>query len=123
MNSDPDLKSQTEEVITDGPGKARKATIVTALIIIGIGVVLLLNQLGMFPPRFLFNFWPSILIVVGLAQMLIRQGRDRVAGAGLVLAGVLVQPCKLGQVRVEELWSLMIVFAVAVLLRYGLGGK
>ncbi|HEV2962179.1 MAG TPA: DUF5668 domain-containing protein [Candidatus Angelobacter sp.] len=116
MNSDSDLQSKREEVITDGFADVRKGTIVTALIIIGVGVVLLLNQLGLLPPRFLFNFWPSILIVAGLAQMLFRQGRERMSGAGLVLAGVLVQLSKLGLLRLQDMWPLFIIFAGAALL-------
>jgi predicted membrane protein len=116
MNSDSDLKTQREETVVDGLTEARKGTVVTALIIIGVGVVLLLNQLGMLPPRFLFTFWPSILIVFGLVQMLLRQGRDRVAGAGLALVGVLVQLSKLGLLRLEDCWPLLIIFAGAALL-------
>ncbi len=122
MNTDSDLNTKGEESM-NGPGNARKGAVVMALVIIGIGVVLLLNQLGMLPPRFLFTFWPMILVVVGLAQMLGRQGRERVSGAGLLLAGVLVQLSKLGILRLQDLWPLFIIFAGAALLWNTLRGK
>src|SRR5579859_3655234 len=116
MNTDSDLNTKGEETMVHGPGDARRGAVVTALVIIGVGVVLLLNQLGMLPPRFLFTFWPMILVVVGLAQMLGRQGSERMLGAGLLLAGVLVQLSKLGILRLHDLWPLFIIFAGAALL-------
>jgi len=49
------------------PGVARSDD--CRLIIIAVGAVLLLNQLGIFPHGIVVHFWPVALIVVGLIKI------------------------------------------------------
>ncbi|HEV2987832.1 MAG TPA: DUF5668 domain-containing protein [Candidatus Angelobacter sp.] len=118
MNPDSDLNTKREAAIEEGLAEARKGAVVAALIIICIGVVLLLNQLGVLPPGLLFIFWPSLLIVFGLGQMLVSQGWQRASGGALVLIGALIQLRKLGIIRfgLHDLWPLFIIAAGAALL-------
>jgi predicted membrane protein len=118
MNSDSDLKDRRDEAIADGLVESRKGTVATALVIIAVGVVLLLNQMGIFPPGFVFYFWPTIFILAGLAQMLVKRGMERLWGAGLVLLGVILELNKLGitHLRFHNLWPLFIIGAGVALL-------
>lgn len=66
----------------------RPGAIVGPLILIGLGTLFLLNNMGMdIPLRYLFrNFWPVILIVAGLAQI----AGAAVRGRGSVVGGAIV---------------------------------
>jgi predicted membrane protein len=118
MNSDTDLQNRRDEALPSGVPEARKGTIVTALVVIAVGVVLLLNQLGIFPPGFVFYFWPTIFILIGLAQMLLQRGMDRLWGGVLILVGVILELNKLGitHLTFRHLWPLFIIGAGVALL-------
>jgi len=89
------------------------------VIVILVGVILLLNQLGVFPRHVVIEFWPAVLIVVGLIKLVAgNDRRDRVVGSGLLVAGVLLQTNALGYTRFSwnEAWPLLIIFAGIMLL-------
>jgi hypothetical protein len=59
--------------------------IIPALIVIGIGVVFLLNNLNIFDMHDIWRFWPVILIAAGLAKMV-----DSPYNNGRLVGGVLI---------------------------------
>lgn len=106
--------------------KRANGTLLGGVIVILIGVVLLLNQLGMFPRHIVIEFWPAVLIVVGLIKLLAgNEGRDRVVGGALLAAGVILQTNALGYTRFtwNEVWPLLIIFAGVMLLVHAAAGK
>src|ERR1700694_2495621 len=125
MNADSDLQNRRNEASAAGIVEGRKGTIAIALVIIGTGVFLLLNQLDIFPPRFVFYFWPVILVLAGLVQILVGRGIERLRGIGLILAGVFIELHKLGipHFGLQDLWPLFIIAAGAALLRNTLREK
>lgn len=77
------------------PRRSRSQPIVVPLLLIGLGVVLLLNNLGYLPWYVwsaIWQFWPVALILLGLEVLITR----RVPWGVLVLAVVLVVVASLG---------------------------
>lgn len=97
------------------------APLVAGILIILLGVVLLLNQLGLLPHGMAVQFWPAALIVVGLIKLIAgNDRRDRVVGGALMCAGVLLQTNAMGYTHLtwNEVWPMLIIFAgVLVLVR------
>jgi predicted membrane protein len=92
--------------------EGRKGTVVTAIIVILVGVVLLLNQLGVLPPGFEFHFWPVVFVAFGLGQMLTsRQATNRLWGGLLVVVGIFLELNKLGvtHIGLKAIWPLLII--------------
>lgn len=125
MNSDSDQKTGREEWTATGLAPSREGAIVTSLLMIGVGVVLLLSQLGVLPATFLPTFWPAFLILAGLLQVALGAGGQRVFGACLALAGAFIQLKTLGVVHfsIWDLWPLFIVAAGVALLWNILQGR
>ena len=73
---------QTHE---DWRGKSPIPGILPALVVIGIGVLFLLNNLNIFFLRDVWRYWPGILIAVGLVKMV-----DSPSPSGLTTGGLLV---------------------------------
>lgn len=71
MNNKPPLQSPSQ--------------IILGVLVIGLGLVFLLDNLGFISVRYTFRFWPTILIIFGLLK--ISQSRTR---SGYVLGGILV---------------------------------
>ena len=59
--------------------------IVLGVIVIGLGLLFLLDNLGFISVRYTFRFWPTILIIFGLLK--ISQSHSR---SGYILGGVMV---------------------------------
>lgn len=59
--------------------------IILGVLVIGLGLVFLLDNLGFISVRYTFRFWPTLLIIFGLLK--ISQSRTR---SGYVLGGILV---------------------------------
>jgi len=73
---------QTHE---DWRGKSPIPGILPALVVIGIGVLFLLNNLNIFYAHEWWRYWPVLLIAAGLARMV-----DSPSSAGLMTGGILV---------------------------------
>jgi predicted membrane protein len=82
--------------------------LIGGVILIALGILFLLDNLGWFEAGDLFSYWPLILVAVGLSRLL---GRDRFGGAVLVIVGVLLQLHWLDiiSLRFEILWPLALV--------------
>jgi predicted membrane protein len=83
-----------------------------------VGVILLLDHLGLVAAGDLWRFWPMLMIVVGVIHM--TQAGKRAWGAFLVVAGALFQLDNLGIIRFRwaEFWPLAII-AAGVMMIWG----
>ena len=95
--------------------------IILGVLVIGLGLVFLLDNLGFISVRYTFRFWPTILIIFGLLK--ISQSRTR---SGYVLGGILVllgvtwtfRAMGLFHVSWNLLWPLVIIgVGIAVVTR------
>src|SRR5215470_382015 len=78
-------------------------------VILFIGVVLLLDHLGIISSAGLWRFWPMILVLAGIVNLL--DECRRIWGVCLLAAGVLLQLGQFGIVHVTWalLWPVMII--------------
>jgi hypothetical protein len=69
----------------------KRGALVAGIAVISIGVILLLNQFGVFPVDVALRFWPVVLVVVGLVKALTGVDRgERVFGGILILGGTIL---------------------------------
>ncbi len=86
--------------------------LVASLLIIFAGVVLLFDQLGVLPPRFVHTFWPLIFVVAGGARVYTADRHsDRIVGGLLVFFGVIVTLNNMGfrRITADIIWPLIII--------------
>jgi predicted membrane protein len=106
--------------------KRSRGGLAAGVIIISVGVLLLLNQLGVLPHRIVVEFWPAVLAVIGLVKLTAGPcQRDRVVGLCMLVAGVLLQTNSLGYTHItwNEAWPLFIIFAGVMLLVHSVSSK
>ena len=96
--------------------------IVPALIVIGIGVLFLLNNLNILYFSEWTRYWPVILIAIGLVKLVdANSPGGHVAGAILVAVGAIFLGQTLGylNVRLHDLWPLFLIGAGLLMLFRG----
>jgi len=78
-------------------------------VILFVGVVLLLDHMGVISAEGLLRFWPMILILFGIVNLL--NECSRVWGICLLIAGVLLQLGRFGIVKVTwaVLWPVLVI--------------
>ncbi len=106
--------------------KRGRGAVVSGMIIIGIGVILLLNQLGFLPRGLVLNFWPTIVMAIGLIKLVAGGDRgDRVAGGFMVAGGLVWQLNILGITHFTwaTIWPVFIIFAGVMVLVHAMGCK
>jgi predicted membrane protein len=91
---------------------------VWGLLIALVGTALLLHQLGIIPIDLVARFWPLLLVVFGVMNLMTHSGRF--FGFLLILAGVFLQLNKLGITHLSfaDLWPIALI-AVGLLLMWG----
>ena len=91
---------------------------VWGVIIAAVGVAWLLYDLGVIPFNPVAQFWPLLLIVFGIMNLLTQSGRF--FGFLLILAGAFLQLRKLGftQLGFGDIWPIALI-AVGLLLMWG----
>jgi hypothetical protein len=92
--------------------------LVWGLVIVGVGVALLLDHLGVLPFGYLYRFWPLLLVLLGAMNIMTQSGRA--FGFLLIVAGALLQLNKLNLLHLTfaDVWPLAII-AVGLLLIWG----
>lgn len=86
-------------------------SLVVAVIIIAVGLVLLLDRLGIVDAWVLFRFWPMLLIAAGLSHLLRPGGCGKVGGTLMVVVGALFQLSTLDLIRLDwsAAWPLLVI--------------
>ena len=75
---------------TDMSSRATTGTLISGLVIAGLGVVLLLDQIGIIHAEMLFRFWPLVFCVTGAIRLAEpRRPSDHIWGGFLVCIGAL----------------------------------
>jgi Domain of unknown function (DUF5668)/Cell wall-active antibiotics response 4TMS YvqF len=99
--------------MTSGSRRVVGPGVFLGLWITTLGVIFLLDQLGIVPAHVSFHFvWPAILIFLGLGIILSpRHGPDRIWGAFLFALGAVFLANELGyvQIRLGALWPLGLI--------------
>ena len=94
--------------------RAATSTLVSGLIIAGIGVVLLLDRFGIVESHVLWRFWPMIFAAVGVGRILeAHTTKDQVWGGFLISLGALLTLHELGYIPfgIAQLWPLFLIAA------------
>jgi predicted membrane protein len=100
-------------------GRAAAGTLVSGLVIAGIGVVLLLDRFGIVNSDVLWHFWPLIFTVGGIIRLAeSHSSRDQVWGAFLISIGCLLTLHEFGYIRfgITQLWPLFLIVAGLLLI-------
>jgi predicted membrane protein len=89
-----------------------KQHIVLGTIIIGIGVLALLDKLNIFPIGQIFNFWPCVFAVIGFLKIAQSNSRSSMLiGVGFVALGILLTLRHLGFIHFEwrDWWPVILI--------------
>jgi predicted membrane protein len=126
MNVDPNLNAPRNNAGQDAVAKARAAVrrgpLVTAIVVIIVGVVLLLDQLGYVS----VDFWPLVFGAAGVVLLLSGNcWSQRLWGSGLLLAAIMIALNERGitHIRFWQLWPLYIIVAGVGLLWNAMTGS
>jgi lia operon protein LiaF len=98
-----------------------RSALMSGLVLIGLGVLFLLNNFGVFPPN-VVTLWPVLVVAAGLwvvvSAMARRRGGAFVGGVALLTAGTFWLLENLGRVRPEAFGAVMLMaVGVGLLLR------
>jgi predicted membrane protein len=100
--------------------------LIVGLLIIFVGVVYSLEELGLAPAVHYLRFWPTALIAIGVVKMLqARDGGGAFAGLLFALVGVWLQAEELNiiHIRLWQIWPLALVLFGGFLVWQGLLGR
>ena len=110
------------------PGRTRPIApqLVMGLLVIAIGVLFTLENLGMIEAHEYFRYWPVALIVVGLLKLWqAGSGGGTLIGAGFVFAGVwlVLESMALVTVSLWDLWPIILVLVGGSMVWRGVTGR
>ena len=87
---------------------------ILGICVLAVGVILLLDNLGVMEAEDVIDFWPMILVLIGISHFLRPKGSRRwLAGWLFVFAGVIIQLSNFGYLRFDpfDLWPILLVIA------------
>jgi predicted membrane protein len=92
--------------------------LVWGFLILAIGVALLLDHMGFLPFEHIYRFWPLLLVLAGVMNIV--NNSARAFGFLLIVAGILLELNKFAVIHLSfnDIWPLAII-AVGVLLIWG----
>lgn len=92
--------------------RASTGTLISGLVIAGVGVVLLLDKLGVVEADVLWRLWPMIFAIAGVTRLVeSRRTTDQMWGAFLISMGALLTLHEFGyiQLGIGQLWPLFLI--------------
>lgn len=99
------------------------AQLFIAIFLIGAGTLLFLDSIGILPVHNIWDFWPLILIVIGVFKLRVRGVAEQLLGAFLIVFGVLFLLLSLHVFAIRS-WSgswplslMLIAFGVVALIK------
>jgi predicted membrane protein len=96
----------------NGGSRGATGTLVSGLVLAGIGLVLLLDRFGIVHSDVLWHLWPMIFAIVGIVRLVESQRTsDQMLGAFLVSIGGLLTLHEFGYIHfgIGELWPLFLI--------------
>ena len=92
--------------------------VAAGLVLMGIGVIYLLGNMGYLDVRQVFAFWPVILIIFGAVKIVESRDHGRTAGIFWVVIGLLFLLGSFGIIRMtfRELWPILLIGIGALML-------
>ncbi len=86
-------------------GRSTSSKLIGAIILIGAGTLLFLDNIGLLPIHNVWDYWPIILVAIGVGKIsTARYASDRVLGVVLVVFGALLLLVSLHVVAIHS-WS------------------
>ena len=83
--------------------------LVVGLLVMSLGIGLLLDRTGILVGFGWHNFWPCVLIAIGVVRLSIPRDDGRRDGGWMVFIGVLLLLNQMHVLRFQESWPLFIV--------------
>lgn len=84
--------------------------VVLGLLIVVFGLLLTADNLGwVSTQRFLWTYWPVILIAVGLTKLLTGSGGGRIVGAVVMIIGIGLEAERLFHIDIDAWWPMLLV--------------
>ena len=95
-----------------GGGRPLGSRFVFAVFLIIAGTLLFLSNIGLFPVRDIWAYWPLLFVALGISKLSSsRTSSGRVWGIILVVGGVLIVACNLDLLHVREgiIWPVLLI--------------
>jgi predicted membrane protein len=95
-------------------GRRGFGTAVLGIAVLLVGSVLLLDNLGVMEAENVIDYWPMLLVLVGISHFVRPKGSRRyVAGSIFIVAGLIIQLSNLGLIAYDifDLWPVILVIA------------
>jgi hypothetical protein len=102
------------------------AQVVLGILVIGMGLVFLLDNLGIWDFHNAIHFWPMLFILVGVVKMCDTRSSNRYfLGAVLILIGVILTLNRLGLIYFSwrTMWPLLLILFGASVLYKAITGR
>lgn len=108
------------------PCKGMPSQVILGIIVIALGLLFLLDNLGIWDFHRAIQFWPMVLIVVGTVKMFdTKSGNGFLVGAILVFAGVMMTLNRLGILYFNwrTVWPVLLIVLGASVIYKALTGR
>lgn len=120
----PDAAGPDDSWTAPGRVPTRNSGLVLAVLVIAVGVLFFLSNLGLFRIHDIFSFWPIILILIGLSRVSGRQGKQgNLQAAAFLLCGGIFLLSNLGLFSLSgrTVWPLVLIGAGILMLSKTMG--
>lgn len=107
------------------PGKA-PAQVIIGLVVCAVGLAALLTNMNMIELPGIARYWPTLVILGGLAKFLdAENSQERIAFGGVVLVGIALQLNRLGYdvFNFRTLWPLVLVLVGGAVIHQAVTGR
>ncbi len=106
--------------------RSRSSSLVMGAVVVAVGLILLLDNMGIVPAHDLFDYWPLILIALGVTRILDSHSQAAVIWGGLV-AGIgglfLLRNLHIFYFNFDFFWPLIVIAVGASMLLRAMEGR
>lgn len=108
------------------PSRSMPGQVILGLVVIGMGLLFLLDNLDIIDFHRAFSFWPVFFMVLGTAKLLDTQAPNRVlSGSALIGLGVLLTLHRMGYIYFSwrEVWPLGLILLGGAVIAKAVSGR